>query len=82
MNQNNILSRLGAGEFDMKYTTQEYHDGAGTYRYEYEITDGRIFRRRLTGGDCQVVTEYASDSDKLAFIRSHPYFFPYDDDFK
>lgn len=82
MNQNNILARLGAGEFDMKYTTQEYRDVTDTYRYEYEITNGRIYKRRLINGACSEMTEYDSDSDKIAFIFDHPYFFPYDDDFK
>ena len=82
MNYKNILNRLRSGEFDMKYTTQEYSEGNTKYRYEYEIAGEDIVKRKLSEGVCLESEEYISDNDKLALIISHPYFFPYDDDFK
>ena len=82
MNDQNILTRLHSGEFDMKYTTPEYCESGCKYFYEYEIACRKIVKRRLSDGICSESKEYISDSDKLTFIREHPYFFPYDDDFK
>lgn len=88
MNGKNILMRLIAGEFDMHYLTPEYRDGGELYKLEYDISHGKITKRKLVRKSEDDTYSIAStesfdtDEEKLRFIVSHPYFFPYDEDFK
>ena len=82
MKRLNILARLASGEFDMHYLTAEYSDGEADYRLEYEIKGAVITKRRLSGREVAETVTYTTDDDKLAFIRQHPYWFPYDEDFE
>lgn len=81
MNRLNILARLASGEFDMHYLSAKYSDGKADYRLEYEIKDGEITKRKLSGGRVTETVTYTTDDDKITFIRQHPYWFPYDEDF-
>lgn len=82
MNSAAVLSRLAAGEFDMQYVTPEFKDGGSLYRIGYEIKGGVITRSKLSGDTVLETTVYETDEDKLGFILAHPYFFPYDKDFR
>lgn len=82
MNIKNLLARLAVGKFDMHYLTAEYNDGRADYRLEYEIKGGEITKRKLSGGEVTEIVTYTTDDDKLTFIRQHPYWFPYDEDFE
>ena len=82
MNIKSIINRLNRGEFDMNYVTSEYCDGAERYCLQYEISGGKIFKRKVTSLGTVSEECFENESGIAVFVSSHPYFFPYDDDFK